>query len=635
MHRHTALFGTWASPIQPRHLAGGNRISDAQWDGDGETLVWLESRAGQTVLVARRIDDPVDDALRDLTEGDQSVRGRLFYGGGEFTVAGGNVYFVGDSSRLYVKSLGAGRASALTPAFGTAASPALSLDGRWLAFVHSVDGDDGISVVDLHQRSFPQRLVRGSDFVMQPCWSPDGSQLAFVAWNQPNMAFDGTELRLLTLQVTDEGLRVTDRQTIAGDEDTSIFQPAFSPDGRYLAYVSDRGGWWQLYVYDLSTGEHRQLTSDQAEYGIPAWLQGMRTYGWTHDSRRLLAIRNAETLGTIVSVNIHDGTQVTLDLPDYTHFQQIHVDPVHERFSVLASATDQAERLIAVEFGSSAGQARLIARSSPEITPKTALSLAEPVRWTGEDGQPVYGLYYPPASERYTSPGAPPLIVYVHGGPTSQSRATYAADMQFFATRGFAVLQVNHRGGTGYGKAYKDLGRGNWGVYEVADSASGASWLAEQGLADPEKFVILGSSSGGFAVLQSLVERPGFYAAGVCRAGVANQFSLIKPGVDKFEARYSEMILGPLPEALAKYRERSPVFHAHRISDPLFLAHGLDDHVVPPENSQQIADALREKGVPHELYLYAGEGHSFRKPETIADYYGKMLAFLERYVIYR
>lgn len=634
MEKRNALYGTWSSPIQARHLAGGNRFSDALWDSDGETLVWLESRPGQSVLVARRIDDPADDGPRDLTESDQSVRARLFYGGGDFTVAHEHVYFVGDGGRLFAKSLTSGRARAISPALGAAASPTVSPDGRWLGYAHSVDGEDGISVIDLAKRSFPQRLATGTDFVMQPTWSPDGRQLAYIAWNQPSMAFFGTELHLLTLDISRDALHVTDSVTLSGDVDTSIFQPEFSPDGRYLAYVSDAAGWWQLYLYDRASGEHRRLTTDEAEYGVPGWVQGLRTYGWTHDSQRLIAIRNAETLGTLVSVNAVDGTSVTLDVPGYSYFQQIHVDPVHERFSVLASATDQPERLITVEFGSSAGRTRIIARSSPELTPKSALSAAQPIRWTGHDGEAVYGLYYPPASEAFSSPGAPPLIVYVHGGPTSQTRAAFAAEMQFFATRGFAVLQVNHRGSTGYGKAYKDRGKGTWGVYEVEDSASGAAWLAAQRLADPEKFVILGSSSGGFAVLQSLVDKPGFYCAGVCRAGVADQFSLVKPGMDKFEARYSDIILGTLPEALAMYRERSPVFHAHKIADPLFLAHGLDDHVVPPENSQKIADALRKNGVSHELHLYEGEGHSFRKPETINDYYDKILAFLERYVIY-
>jgi dipeptidyl aminopeptidase/acylaminoacyl peptidase len=242
-------------------------------------------------------------------------------------------------------------------------------------------------------------------------------------------------------------------------------------------------------------------------------------------------------------------------------------------------------------------------------------------------------LYYPPASDRFEGVGLPPLMVMVHGGPTSQVPARFNAESQFFATRGYAVLQVNYRGSTGYGKDYMNKLRGAWGVYDVEDSATGALYLVERGLADRSKLVIMGGSAGGYTVLQSLVDKPGFYKAGVCLYGVSNQFTLASD-THKFEERYTDSLLGPLPEAAALYRDRSPVFHADKIVDPLIIFQGLEDKVVTPSQSESIVAALKARGVPHEYHAYAGEGHGWRKPETIEHFYKTTLAFLKQYVLF-
>ncbi len=245
----------------------------------------------------------------------------------------------------------------------------------------------------------------------------------------------------------------------------------------------------------------------------------------------------------------------------------------------------------------------------------------------------MHGLYYAPASGGFTSPGLPPLIVLAHGGPSGQVAASYSGEAQFYATRGFAVLAVNYRGSTGYGKAYLNKLRGSWGLYDVEDCASGALFLAESGRADRDRLVIMGGSAGGFTVLQSLVDRPGFYRAGVCLYGVSNQF-LLAQDTHKFEARYTDSLLGPLPEAAALYRERSPLFHAEKIVDALAVFQGADDNVVPRSQSDLIVESLRARGVPHIYHVYEGEGHGWRKAETIAAYYQTALAFLTQHVIY-
>ncbi len=643
-------YGSWASPLSPQDMAGAPKLLDVQFGQAGDTLVWLESRGGQNTLVMQR----EGDAPRDLTERDMMVRARIGYGGGEYTVQGETLVFTGNGSRLYVQSLVGGRARAITPAFGVAAAPRLSPDGRWIVYVQSAEGVDGLALVDVDGREFPRKLAYGTDFVMQPAWHPSGDRLACIAWDQPRMPWDGTELRLLTLSRDPQGIPyAVERETLAGGEDVSIFQPEFSPNGRWLSYVSDESGWWQLYLRDLTTGTARRLTHDEAEYGWPAWTQGIRQYGWSHDSRWIYALRNFHSSIALWRYNVADLQAEQLNLP-YTWFRMISVSPRRAQVAVLASSPTIPERalLLDLEAGpferrTDADQpqvthvevepaARVVRRTNTENLTVAQLSEARPIQWTAGDGEVVHGNFYPPASDRFDGVGLPPLIVHVHGGPTSQAHLAYNQEMQFYATRGFAVLQVNHRGGTGYGKAYKDKHRGNWGVYDVIDAASGAQHLVDEGVVDPGKLVILGGSAGGYTVLQSLVDKPGFWKAGVCLYGISNQFTLVSESdlEWKFESRYSEMLLGPLPEAAGRYRDRSPLFHAERIVDPVIVFQGEDDIVVPRSQSDSIVAALARRGVPHEYHVYPGEGHGWRKPETIEAYLKATLRFLEQWVIY-
>jgi dipeptidyl aminopeptidase/acylaminoacyl peptidase len=272
-------------------------------------------------------------------------------------------------------------------------------------------------------------------------------------------------------------------------------------------------------------------------------------------------------------------------------------------------------------------------RSDSEAVPPAALSTPQAVSWVSFDGELAHGLYYPPASERFEGTGAPPLIVSVHGGPTSQVSAAWAANTQYLATRGYAVLQPNYRGSTGYGREYMLKLRESWGIYDVQDAKFGAQSLAERGLADPNRLVIMGGSAGGFTVLQSLVELPGFYKAAISMFGVANQFTLASD-THKFEQRYLDSMLGPLPEAAATYRERSPIFHAAKIVDPLAVFQGAIDRVVPREQSDAIVASLQARGIPHEYHVYEGEGHGWRKSETIEAFYKSVEAFLKQYVLF-
>lgn len=655
MSRTPKAYGLWSSPISARSLAESLTLNDVQWDTASETLVWHERRGAKGVLVAQA----GYQAARDLTDED-SVRARVGYGGGDFTVAQGQVYFAGGGGRLYKQALGGGKARPITPAFGDAAAPCVSGDGKWLLYVHSYEGDDTLALVDTEGQRWPRKFAEGTDFVMQPAWHPSGEYVAYVAWNHPQMPWDGSELRLATLEYDRDGIPfAAETVTIAGNTDVSTFQPEFSPDGRYLAYVSDVTGWNQIYVYDIATQKHTQLTTAEADHGQPAWVQGQRVYGWCIDSQHIVYAFNHQGIRYLGQIDIFKpDTATTLDgLEDYTDINHIAVSPLDNRVAVVASSSKIPPRVVTyrpqitptsstlVVLPSSApttmqvikdgddNQPVIHRRSSTENVPTSALAQLESIAWTGHDGGTAYGLYYPPTSDKFEGIGKPPLVVYVHGGPTSQVTARYHGEAQFFATRGYAVLAVNHRGGTGYGRAYMNMLRGNWGVYDVEDSASGAAYLADQGLVDRQKTVILGGSAGGYTVLQSLVDKPGFYKAGVCLYGVSNQFGLAMD-THKFEAHYSDSILGPLPEAAELYRDRSPLFHADKIVDPMIVFQGEDDNVVPRNQSDAIVESLKQRGIPHEYHVYAGEGHGWRKPETIEHYHNAVIRFLTQYVLF-
>jgi dipeptidyl aminopeptidase/acylaminoacyl peptidase len=609
-------------------MARGLSFSDLVWDTDG-TLVWREARSDRGVIV---IQPPDGQAFRDLNA-DYSVRAGVGYGGGDFAVKNGQVFFVdAETGRFFRQSIYPGVAKAITPAFGKYASPTPSPDRQYLLFVHTYERQDILGIVKSNGESWPQKLVFGDDFYMQPCWHPDGDQIAWISWNHPNMPWDGTRLYLATLDQQAPNLPEISKTTlIAGDENTSIFQPEFSPDRRHLAYVSDDSGWWHVYLYSLETGQHRRITEGKAEHGNPAWAQGMRTYTFSPDGGEIFFIRNQNGFKHLWRVEITSGVQEKLPLGEqYTWLEQIAVSADGREVAMIASGGSTPHRVISYSLENGT---RILRRSLPENLPPGAYSLPQALTWREMDDGLVHGIFYPPSNEDFEGVGTPPLITLIHGGPTSQRGAHFDALAQFFTSRGYAVLQVNYRGSTGYGRDYRDKLKTNWGIYDVEDAVSGSRHLVEQGIVDADKLVIMGGSAGGFTVLKALEDYPGFFKAGVCLYGVANQFALVAD-THKFEERYSESLLGPLPETAQRYRERSPLFYADKIQDPIAIFQGEDDKVVPRSQSDEIVAALQRNGIPHEYHLYPGEGHGFRKTETVEIFYKAVEKFLRQYVIY-
>ncbi len=619
-HKQTRPYGLWDSPLSPRWIAQSLRLEDVAWTG--HHLVWSEARGGRNIVVIAREGEAPRDAFAE-----HSARGTIGYGGGSFGLAANALYFVANH-RIYKSPLGPGQPRPITPQFGDTASPVVSPDGQWLLFIHSYEGTDVLALVDVEGEFWPQRIVTGADFYMQPVWHPREPLIAWVEWNHPNMPWDGSEIYVGKLQ--GHPPRLAERRHIAGSSDTPVFQPAFSPDGRFLSYIITEGEWDRLEVFDLGTGRRRPVLEGEGwVLAAPAWVQGMRTYGWTPDGKSLYVRQNNRGFAQLLRVDVEGGSPLTVDLGPYTWFEQPAISPTTGRVAMIASSSRISPRLITWEDKG----IRVVRRSTTESIPPEDLAEPIPIEWTVGDGTTVHGLYYPPTNHRYTGKGLPPAIINVHGGPTSQRVANFNADAQFFASRGWAVLEVNYRGSTGYGRSYMNALKGHWGEYDVEDVVAAARALVEQKLAHPKKLVIKGGSAGGYTVLNALIRYPGLFKAGICLYGVSDLFTLAMD-THKFESHYLDTLVGPLPEAAARYREWSPIFHADRIRDPLAIFQGKEDRVVPPEQAERLVDILRRNKVPHLYRLYEGEGHGWRNPETIESYYNDVLTFLKIHVLF-
>ncbi len=630
-------YGLWDSLITPAYLSQGIRISDLKWDQSGD-LVWLESRADRSVCVIQPQDG---QAARDLNS-TFSVRAKVGYGGADFTVGKGDVYFVeADSGRIYRQPIQPGAPQVLTPGFGAAAAPALSPDDKWLLWIRSYEEQDSLEIVDVAGKNWPQKLVSGNDFYMQPAWHPDSNQAAWISWDHPDMPWDATKLCLGKLEIPATGLPIlAQKESIAGGENIAVFQPEFSPDGKYLAYASDESGWWQLYIYDLHQQTHKQLTSVLAEHAKPAWVQGMRTYGFGPDGREIYFIRNQAGQDSLWVYNLEDETEAPIPLdPGYTSLEQISVSA--QGIALIASGGAIPARVICrilplanlKRKQESTPAVKILRRSMSEELPVQFYAEPQNIRWEDLDGNEAFGIFYSPQNPKFTGLGKPPLIVSIHGGPTSQVGSQFNMKAQFFTSRGYAFLDVNYRGSSGYGREYRNLLRGQWGVYDVADAMNGATHLIDQGLVDRERIVIMGGSAGGFTVYKAMEDFPEFFRAGISLYGVSNQFALAAD-THKFEAHYTDSLIGALPEAAAVYRERSPIYYADQIRRAMAIFQGEDDQVVPRRQSDEMVEVLRRKDVPVVYHVYPGEGHGFRKPETISHMYTEIEKFLRDYVIY-
>jgi dipeptidyl aminopeptidase/acylaminoacyl peptidase len=627
----TAPYGSWKSPLTS-DLIVAQSVTLAEVRLDGDYIYWLEGRPQeQGRLVVVRADWHGGNAT-DITPKPFSVRTRVHeYGGGSWTVSRGVVYFSNFSDgRLYRQSEAASHPEP-RPEPLTAAPPAREpqwrfADGvidhrrrRWIGVRedHTLDGEpiNTIVAVDLDKAEpEPGRvLIGGHDFFAAPRLSPDGHRLIWLAWDHPNMPWNGTTLYLAEL---DQAGRVGEPQAIAGGAAESIFQPEWSHDGGTIFFVSDRSNWWNLYGFDPTARVSEALAPMAAEFGVPQWNFGMSTYACV-GSDRLICTYSSAGLGRLAMLDLKNKTLQPIETP-FTEFGSVRADG--ERVAFRAGAPDHPVSIVALD---SIRHPHRILKKATDILdqaePRIAdwLTSVQPVEYPTTGGNTAFGLFYPPRNPDFVGPAEekPPLLVKCHGGPTSSASSALNLTTQFWTSRGIAVLDVNYGGSAGFGRAFRERLHGNWGVVDVDDCINGAKFLVAQGWVDAQRIVISGGSAGGYTVLAALVFRD-FFQGGASHYGVSD-LAVLARDTHKFESCYLDWLIGPYPQEEERYRERSPLHHADRLSKPVIFFQGDEDKVVPPSQSEAMVEALRRKGNPVGYFLFAGEQHGFRKAANI------------------
>ena len=627
-HPQEPPFGLWPSPLSARDLGVAKRLSEVAWSDD-KTVVWLEGRSSVGMLFARKVDE--DNAGR-LT-GDFSVRAEVGYGGGDFTTAGDSVYFAKQrDGRIFRQPVNGGEAAPITQPMGKAAAPLVTPDGSWLIYVHHDEaGVDRLAAIPTSGEGWPIILAQGHDFYAQPCLSSCGKRLAYVAWDHPNMPWDSSILYVADVHLNKGHLFLDEARAVAGGNGHAIFQPQFARNKNHLFYVSNENDWGHLWRHDLKNDERRRLTDGDAEHGFPNWLQNMRSYSLYDGGKKALVARCEAGRVRLCEVDTQTGATAPIAaLEKYGEAEQLIASPDGRSIAMIAGGPKTPPELVV--YDSKTDSARVIARSSIGFFDNEPFVEPRSVTWNNRGSQTVHGLFYDVPKDHFASPGKPPLIVLVHGGPTAQVRMGWDKEAQFFASRGYAVLVPNYRGSPGYGRAYMRALRGQWGVAEVDDIVSAVAYLADEGFIDGSRAAIMGGSAGGYSVLQCMINAPEVFAAGISRYGVTDLMQLTKD-THKFEKHYLDGLVGPLPDAEAIYHRRSPVYHAARIKRPLAIFQGGEDKVVPQNQAEAIVKALKSNGVDVTYRLYPDEGHGFRNSETLESYYREVEAFLRKHVL--
>ncbi len=661
-------YGEWPSPITAADVAAAS-VTITHVRTLGAEVWWDEMRPedeGRTAVVRRLADGTLVDVLPQPWD----ARSRVHeYGGRAWLPMPGVgddapllLFANWDDQRLYVLEVGSAHVRALTP------EPAEPAAMRYAEPVLGADAGEILCVREAHYEGrITRRIVAipldgsgsddptairevagDSDFLASPRVSPDGSRLAWIAWDHPRMPWDGTELRVAEL----EGGVAFGARTVLGGSEESVLQPEWADDETVYA-VSDRTGWWNLYRLDLgpptdntlataaldpSVGdaatpapaavpEPVALCPREEEFGFPLWLVGYVSYGLLPDGRvAVLHGVGTHRLG-VLDVATGELTDLAGDLVGWEPTLAV----TETSIVGVAGRADRPVNVVAVD---------LEADAATDLRPPTVDPprdyLPRPVTesFLRPDGRPVYAHVYAPSNPEVVAPtrdGAP-YVVFVHGGPTSQASPLPTLGVAFFTSRGIGVVDVDYGGSTGYGRAYRELLRGQWGVVDVQDCVAVARALVARGAADPARLGIRGGSAGGWTTLAA-VATTGVFAAAVSYFGVADLLSFVAETHD-FESRYIDTLVGPLPDAHDRYVERSPLTHAGDISTPTLLLQGAEDLVVPPAQSLRIRDALAARAVPHAYLEFAGEQHGFRRAGTMAaaleaelSFYGQIFGF--------
>ena len=628
--RRHAPYGSWPSPISAQMLAvAGVGLSEPLLE-DG-IAYWRESRpdeAGRNVVVRG---DPWSEPS-DVTPAEFDARTTVHeYGGGSYTVHRGTVFFSNFSDqRLYRQDVGADPIPITDQTGGRDrfADGSITADGAWWIGVRERHADPDVPstvvndlvAVATDGSAEPTVLAEGRDFYSNPELSPDGSRLAFLAWNLPWMPWDGCELFVADLG---SDLRLSSLEQVAGaDGEESIWQPSWSASGD-LCFASDRSGWWNLER--IRGGVREALHPTDAEFGFPHWVFGERSFGFLDDGRIACWY---ERLGVQHLGVLDPETEelLDLDLPHSALRWGPHMAVEGSNLLFVAGAPDLPPQVVWLDFSSRSVD--VLQETATVSLDEGTISRPRQIEFPTSRGRTAFAHHYPPANGELSGmPGErPPLIVVSHGGPTSQSTAVFDLEVQFWTSRGFAVVDVNYGGSTGFGRDYRQRLNGNWGIVDTDDCISAARFLAAEGQADGSRLLIRGGSAGGYTTLCALTFHDDF-AAGTSYYGVSDLVPFAVGDTHKFESRYEHTMIGPWPEAADLYRARSPINAVDRISTPMLLLQGAEDKVVPPSQAEVMVEALDAKHLPYAYLLFEGEQHGFRKAETIVTSLEAELSF--------
>jgi dipeptidyl aminopeptidase/acylaminoacyl peptidase len=608
-------YGSWKSPITSDLIVSGS-VGLGQIAIDGENIYWSESRPqekGRNVIVRLGSDGALSDALPSP----YNARTRVHeYGGGGFTVDGGVVYFSNFADQRLYRIGAAEEAQAITPKSEMRYADG-SIDhkrGRMICVGedHSEVGREAVNEIveiPLSGAGAPRVLIAGADFYSSPRLNPEGSRLVWLQWNHPNMPWDGTELWVADVQADGS---LSNHFRVAGGVEESIFQPEWSPAGE-LYFVSDRTGWWNLYRY--RDGQIEALYPMSAEFGLPQWVFGMSMYAF-ESAERIVCAYIEQGFSKLGLLNTATGAFEKIETP-FTKIEGVRAKRGQAVF-IAASPTETAS---IVRFELDNRQFETIRRSSELTIDPGYISVPQAIEFPTENGLTAHAFFYPPCNlarnRDFIAPEneRPPLLVMSHGGPTAGTSPTLRLGIQYWTSRGIAVLDVNYGGSTGYGRAYRERLNGNWGEVDVDDCVNGAKYLAKQGLVDSDRLAITGGSAGGYTTLCALTIRDTF-KAGASHYGVSD-LEALEVDTHKFESRYTHKLVAPYPEHADLYRERSPINHTNLLSSPVIFFQGLEDKIVPPNQAEMMVDALRAKGLPVAYITFEGEQHGFRQAANI------------------
>lgn len=622
-------YGNWPSPITAELLTAQNvRLSEPQACGDD--VFWLESRPaekGRNALVQRSASGERKDVLPEP----HSIRSRAHeYGGGSYLVTPDFIICVLDADqRVYYFNRTTKTLTPITPANPQNTTHFRFADFCWdqshqriIAIREDHTGNQRferseIVAISLNAPHYIHVLVSGADFYSNPRLNPAENKLSYLCWNHPQMPWDGSECYCADINITGE---ITATQLIAGSKHESIFQPQWSPNGD-LYFVSDRNNWWNIYRFDVTTSTSENMCDMPAEFATPQWVFGMSTYGFINDNE-IFCCYSQQGQWQLGFIDIEQKTLQSIS-SDFKDISGIFCHKNKAYF--LAASAMQATTLFCIHNQ----KIELIAQASAHVLTPDDISQPQAITFPTNDGEEAYGFYYAPKNKHVSAPqnSLPPLIVMCHGGPTGATETSLNIKIQFWISRGFAVLDVNYRGSTGYGRQYRNRLKNNWGITDVIDVCSGVDFLVAQNLVDKNKIAIRGGSAGGYTVLSALTFRDTF-KAGASLYGIGDLEALARD-THKFEAHYLDSLVDEYPAGKATYIARSPIHHIEKLNCPVIFLQGLKDKVVPPQQAEAMVNALQQKGIRTDYITFAEEGHGFRQADNIKQAIEAELAFYQ------